>query len=142
MQEEPKLSNRLYRKGMASLTSDTAVLSVASDRAQGIALAPDGSERSAVPVWSFGQWSSVTRTGIELWSPSVGWNPQFTDKDRTFCAALWAHGKQRGLSNDEAEAMALMRTWSARGMRNGSHLCYSPAQERRMAALFIPKEAS
>jgi hypothetical protein len=52
-----------------------------------------------------------------------------------FCAALWAHGRQRGLSSDEAEALALMRTWS---QRCGGHLRYSPAQERRMAAVYAP----
>jgi hypothetical protein len=87
------------------------------------------SPASFVPVWSF------AKAGVELWSPSVGWNPQFTEKDRAFCAALWAHGKRRGLSNDEAEALALMRTWA---QRCGGHLRYTPAQERRMAAVYTP----
>jgi hypothetical protein len=91
---------------------------------------------ASVPVWSFGQ------PKVELWSPSVGWNPQFADKDRVFCAALWAHGVRRGLTNDEAEAMALMRTWAAWGARNGGHLRYTPAQERRLASIFTPTEAS
>lgn len=94
------------------------------------------SEMSTVPVWSFAE------PAMKLWSPSVGWNPQFAEKDRVFCAALWAHGVRRGLSNDEAEAMALMRTWAAWGARNGGHLRYTPAQERRMAAVFTPMEAS
>ena len=87
-------------------------------------------------MWSFSE------SKVELWSPSVGWNPQFAERDRVFCAALWAHGLKRGLSNDEAEAMALMRTWLAWGARNGGHLRYTPAQERRLATLFIPMEAS
>ncbi len=98
----------LNEKGMASLVTADAV---------------------ATPVWSF------AKAGVELWSPSVGWNPQFTDRDRAFCAALWAHGKRRGLSNDEAEALALMRTWA---QRCGGHLRYTPAQERRMATVYTP----
>ena len=106
LQGGPKLWTRLYEKGMAS----------------------------SVPVWSFGK-AGDGRRPIELWSPSVGWNPQFTEKDRAFCAALWAHGKRRGLSNDEAEALALMRTWA---LRCGGHLHYTPAQERRMATVYTP----
>ena len=86
-------------------------------------------------MWSF------ANPKVELWSPSVGWNPQFTGRDRALCAALWAHGRKRGLGA-EAESLALMRTWAVWGARNGGHLRYTGAQDRRMAAVFTPLEAS
>lgn len=75
-------------------------------------------------------WSPDS-TSIEMWVPTVGWNPQFTGLDRVRCANLYRGAVRKGCSVKEAEALALQKTWA---LRLG--IVYGVAEERRMRTVF------